>query len=411
VKRIASIVSVCFLASGLMTGLSGLVSAQEGGRIYTSEAQGKTDKPVTITVSPYGMVISFIEVQESVEKFWTTDYSHLRIGADTPSGKGAKLLFLKTEGELNADTKGTSLTVITKTAIGEPKVYSFLVDFTNTKPTYSIVRIYPDRNLKGNSVARLGTPRKTASISLSPSVRPSQAIRSTAVAPATSIKGESPSLQQSGSGKTDLFYNPSIKAAQSRPETVLAQTTDTSTIKIAKATDSASADVVPTKVTNAASADVAATKATDSASADVVPTKATDSASADVAATKATDSVSTDTGSSVQKTEAPKSDQQKVVEKDNALPIEPIRISNSSLPPATSLRSTSLTQANALVRGLTIANKTKEIGYTSPISRSVQNIVRRLRRGEKLQNAAPKETVQWKTILHLLKLGKYQGDV
>jgi hypothetical protein len=381
-----------------MTGLSGLVSAQEGGRIYTSEAQGKTDKPVTITVSPYGMVISFIEVQESVEKFWTTDYSHLRIGADTPSGKGAKLLFLKTEGELNADTKGTSLTVITKTAIGEPKVYSFLVDFTNTKPTYSIVRIYPDRNLKGNSVARLGTPRKTASISLSPSVRPSQAIRSTAVAPATSIKGESPSLQQSGSGKTDLFYNPSINAAQSRPETVLAQTTDTSTIKIAKATDSASADVVPTKVTNAASADVAATKATDSAS-------------ADVAATKATDSVSTDTGSSVQKTEAPKSDQQKVVEKDNALPIEPIRISNSSLPPATSLRSTSLTQANALVRGLTIANKTKEIGYTSPISRSVQNIVRRLRRGEKLQNAAPKETVQWKTILHLLKLGKYQGDV
>jgi hypothetical protein len=385
VKRIASIVSVCFLVSGLMTGLSSLVSAQEGGRIYTSEAQGKTDKPVTITVSPYGMVISFIEVQESVEKFWTTDYSHLRIGADTPSGKGAKLLFLKTEGELNADTKGTSLTVITKTAIGEPKVYSFLVDFTNTKPTYSIVRIYPDRNLKGNSVAGLGTPRKTASISLSPSVRPSQTIRSTAVAPATSIKGESPSLQQSGSGKTDLFYNPSINAAQSRPETVLAQATDTSTIKIAKATDSESADVVPTKVTNAASADVAATKATDS--------------------------VSTDTGSSVQKTEAPKSDQQKVVEKDNALPVEPIRISNSSLPPATSLRSTSLTQANALVRGLTIANKTKEIGYTSPISRSVQNIVRRLRRGEKLQNAAPKETVQWKTILHLLKLGKYQGDV
>ena len=63
------------------------------------------------------------------------------------------------------------------------------------------------------------------------------------------------------------------------------------------------------------------------------------------------------------------------------------------------------------MRGLAIANKMKEIGYTSPISRSVQNIVRRLRRGESLQNAAPKESIQWKTILRLLELGKYQGDV
>lgn len=398
-KKIASVISACFLVSGLMTYPSGFVSAQEGGRIYTSEAQGKTDKPVTITVSPYGMVLSFVEVQESVDRFWTTDYSHLRIGADTPSGKGAKLIFLKTEGELNAETKGTSLTIITKTKTGEPKIYSFLVDFTNAKPTYSILRIYPDKDLRQNSITGSGTVQKSAPIFSSPKIQTSQITKPTAVAPAPAPKIEKPSLPQPSVGTTNLFPNPSIQAAQSKAASIPVQTTDTLPTKIVKAADSTSSDVAPAKAANSTSSDVAPTKTADSTSSDVVPAKAADS-------------VSTDTSSSVQQTEIPKSDSAKVVDKDTTLPAEPIQISKSSLPPlAASSRSTSLTQANALVRGLAIANKAKEIGYTSPISRSVQNIVRRLRRGESLQNAAPKEAIQWKTILRLLQLGKYQGDV
>jgi hypothetical protein len=461
VKRIASVISACFLVSGLMASPSGFVSAQEGGRIYTSEAQGKTDKPVTITVSPYGMVLSFIEVQESVDKFWTTDYSHLRIGADTPSGKGAKLIFLKTEGELSADTKGTSLTIITKTKTGEPKIYSFLVDFTTAKPTYSILRIYPDKDLRQNSITGSGTVQKSAPISSSPKIQTSQITKPTAVAVAPAPKIEKPSLPQSSVRKTNLFSNPSIQAAQTKTASIPVQTiytlppakaadsvstdiaptkvadstsTDVASAKVANSTstdvapakvadststdvaptkvaDSTSTDVAPTKVADSTSTDVAPAKVADSTGTDVAPAKVADSTSTDVAPAKAADSVSTDTSSSVQNTEIPKSDSAKVVDKDTTLPAEPIQISKSSLPPAASLRSTSLTQANALVRGLAIANRAKEIGYTSPISRSVQNIVRRLRRGESLQNAAPKESIQWKTILRLLQLGKYQGDV
>jgi hypothetical protein len=422
VKRIASVISACFLASGLITYPSGFVSAQEGGRIYTSEAQGKTDKPVTITVSPYGMVLSFVEVQESVEKFWTTDYSHLRIGADTPSGKGAKLIFLKTEGELSADTKGTSLTIITKTKTGEPKIYSFLVDFTTAKPTYSILRIYPDKDLRQNSITGLGTVQKSPPIFSSPKIRTSQITKPTAVASPPFPKIERPSLTPSSVGKTNVFPNPSIQSVQTKTASIPVQTTDTlpptkaadstsTDVAPTKAADSTSTDVAPTKAADSTSTDVAPTKAADSTSTDVAPTKAADSTSTDVAPTKAADSTSTDTSSSVQNTEIPKNDSATVIDKDKTLPAEPIQISKSSLPPAASLRSTSLTQANALVRGLAIANRAKEIGYTSSISRSVQNIVRRLRRGESLQNAAPKESIQWKTILRLLQLGKYQGDV
>ena len=384
-----------------MTCPSGFVSAQEGGRIYTSEAQGKTDKPVTITVSPYGMVISFVEIQESVDRFWTTDYSHLRIGADTPSGKGAKLIFLKTEGELSADTKGTSLTIITKTKTGEPKIYSFLVDFTNARPSYSILRIYPDKDLRRNSITGSGTVQKSAPIFPSPKIQTSQITKPTTVAPLPSPKIEKPSLPKTSVGKTDLFYNPSIQAVQPRTATIPVQTIDTFSTKIVKAIDSVSTEVAPTKAADSVSTDVAPTKAADSTSTEAAPAKAADATSTEVAPAKAADATSTE----VVPTKAADPVSTEVA------PTEPIRISNSFLPLATSLRTTSLTQANALVRGLAIANKMKEIGYTSPISRSVQNIVRRLRRGESLQNAAPKESIQWKTILRLLELGKYQGDV
>ncbi len=399
-----------------MTCPSGFVSAQEGGRIYTSEAQGKTDKPVTITISPYGMVISFVEIQESVDRFWTTDYSHLRIGADTPSGKGAKLIFLKTEGELSADTKGTSLTIITKTKTGEPKIYNFLVDFTTARPTYSILRIYPDKDLRQNSITGSRTVQKSAPIFPSPKIQTSQITQPTAVAlpQAPSPKIENPSLPQSSVVKTDLFNNPSIQAAQPKTASIPVQTTNTFSAQIIKAADSASTDVTPTKAADAASTAVAPAKIADATSTDVAPTKAADATSTDVTPTKTADATSTDVAPT-KVADATSTDvtPMKVANatSTDVAPTEPIRISKSSLPPAASLRAPSLTQANALVRGLAIANKKKEIGYTSPISRSVQNVVRRLRRGESLQNAAPKESIQWKTILRLLELGKYQGDV
>jgi hypothetical protein len=438
VKKIASIISVCFLASAFMTSPAGLVLAQEGSRVYASEAQGKTDKPATITVSPYGMVISFIEVRESIEKFWTTDYSHLRIGSDTPSGKGAKLLFLKTEGEVNANTKGTSLTVITKTATGETNVYSFLIDFTTARPPYSIVRIYPDRNLRQTAVARSGTSKKPVTTSPPPAAQISQVSKSTAVTPAASQPIERPSSPPSEITPTDL-KKPSINTATSKSETVPGQIITSSVVKSASTVSSSSPDAVPTKAADSSSPDAVPTKAADSSNTDAAPAKTTDVASSpDAVPAKTADSSNTDavpakttdvasspdtkvsgtdtsspsTASSTQTAATPGNSQQTVGAQANVVPIETTQISKSSLTPTiTSERSLSLTQANALVRGLAIANKKKEIGYTSPISRSVQNVVRRLRRGETLQPAAKQESIQWKTVLRLLQLGKYQGDV
>ncbi len=65
--------------------------------------------------------------------------------------------------------------------------------------------------------------------------------------------------------------------------------------------------------------------------------------------------------------------------------------------------------ANALVRGLSVANRTGEIGYKASLSARVQNVVRSLRRGESLDVAAKSWGVAEKTVKRLLSLGNYQS--
>ena len=61
--------------------------------------------------------------------------------------------------------------------------------------------------------------------------------------------------------------------------------------------------------------------------------------------------------------------------------------------------------ANALVRGLTVANRTGEIGYSAPLSAKVQSLVRELRRGVALEMAAKSSDVPQKTLKRLLQIG------
>ena len=65
--------------------------------------------------------------------------------------------------------------------------------------------------------------------------------------------------------------------------------------------------------------------------------------------------------------------------------------------------------ANALVRGLTVANRTGEIGYHANLSAKVQSVVRSLRRGMDLEQATQSWGVPEKTVKRLLFLGKYQS--
>jgi hypothetical protein len=67
--------------------------------------------------------------------------------------------------------------------------------------------------------------------------------------------------------------------------------------------------------------------------------------------------------------------------------------------------------ANALIRGLLIANRTGEVGYTSRVSYRVQDVVRNLRRGKSIAFASNRCSVSEPVLGRLLQLGKYTASL
>jgi hypothetical protein len=65
------------------------------------------------------------------------------------------------------------------------------------------------------------------------------------------------------------------------------------------------------------------------------------------------------------------------------------------------------TLANALVRGLVVANRTGEIGYSASLSYKVQDVVRILRHGRPLTLASHRARVPSPVVARLLQLGNY----
>lgn len=61
--------------------------------------------------------------------------------------------------------------------------------------------------------------------------------------------------------------------------------------------------------------------------------------------------------------------------------------------------------ANALIRGLTVANRTGEIGQNSSLSFNTQSLVRYLRRGERLSAGIEKVGIKESIVNRLLTLG------
>jgi hypothetical protein len=66
--------------------------------------------------------------------------------------------------------------------------------------------------------------------------------------------------------------------------------------------------------------------------------------------------------------------------------------------------------ANALIRGLLVANRTQEIGYRALLSYRIQNVVRRLRRGESLDVAGNRSRVSANTLNRLMQLGQLRAS-
>jgi hypothetical protein len=83
----------------------------------------------------------------------------------------------------------------------------------------------------------------------------------------------------------------------------------------------------------------------------------------------------------------------------------PLRSPVESIRNISSLPNNNLTQANAIVRGLLVANRTGEIAYAAPLSYKVQDVVRSLRRGNSLGKAQKHGGVPLSVVNRLLKLG------
>lgn len=68
-------------------------------------------------------------------------------------------------------------------------------------------------------------------------------------------------------------------------------------------------------------------------------------------------------------------------------------------------------QANALVRGLVVANRQGQITSRSSMNRRVNSVVRSLRKGKDIRIAAQSANVSWSVIEQLLKWGQYESSL
>ncbi|MFN6568202.1 hypothetical protein [Dendronalium sp. ChiSLP03b] len=125
--------------------------------IKQTQASGQFAKLQTINVwSGHGVVISFYEVREKIQRVWLDDPSQILIDTDgclkgidqDCPNPGAGLIHLRRIKKVNIpglpQTPSTLLTVITQTESGERKAYSFRLAASSGSPKYSQVVIIND---------------------------------------------------------------------------------------------------------------------------------------------------------------------------------------------------------------------------------------------------------------------------
>jgi hypothetical protein len=389
-KAAISATSVCiFLGSfvGPVTAVSAqtapgvAVSDQRSNIVSVSEATGKGANPVVITVSSYGMVVSFVELGESIEKYWMTDTTNLKIGSDVSLGRGARLLFLKSSWPPGSNPPGTSLTVLTRAASGHSQIYNFLIEFTNNRPNYSMVSIYPDSSpalaTRGTSAPRAQQPRTQERSN--PSRKPKSSAESQPYPATVSAEPRPqpnpPVVSVKPTPEPELQPSPSVVSVKPTPEPELQP----------------SPPVVSVKPTPE-------------------PESQPDPPAVSVKPTPEPESQPDPPAVSAKPT--PESESQVSPQSSPPVAVSPLTTAPERTNPVSARPSQAFVdQVNALVRGLVIANQRKEIRYNSAVASRVQNLMRRLRRGENIQNAAKLELVPFSTVRRLLQLGNYQGEV
>ncbi|MBD2505673.1 hypothetical protein [Anabaena azotica] len=140
--------------------------------IRQSQASGTTAKLQTINVwNGHGVVLSFYETGETIKKVWLDDPSQILVDTDgclegldqSCSNPGAGLIHLRRIKKVNIpglpQTSSTLLTVVTQSASGDRKTYSFRLATSNGTPKYSQVVITSGEV----SVAQTPLPQKPQS--------------------------------------------------------------------------------------------------------------------------------------------------------------------------------------------------------------------------------------------------------
>jgi hypothetical protein len=344
------------LGGGIIFGGQPIILAQEKNLIPASIAQGRAGETVTLNVSPYGIVISFEDLKESIQKYWATDDTYLRVGTNAPLGPEANLLFLKTEGKWSDSSNGTAVTVQTKNRSGESKTYSFLVEFQKDKPKYSILRIYPDSGSTPIATSKVDKTVLPPAIQTVPKVTDSNNL----------LKG---ALPQSVPNAPSIAISPN---------------------SLNSALPGIGSQIIKSAVNTEAPS---------------VPPQQSASESQPVAPQQ----VLPDNNVSLPQPFPQPINQQAIVEKVPATATNTSATQPSTLRKPPSALSFAHSQANALVRGVLVATRNKELNPRGVLATKVQYVIRRLRRGEDLVSSAKKESVELRVINRLLELGNYKA--
>jgi hypothetical protein len=355
-NRLISIIIASLLGGSIFIGSQQIILAQDKNLVPASMAQGKTGETVTLNVSPYGIVISFEDLKESIQKYWATDDTYLRVGTNAPLGPEANLLFLKTEGKWSDSNNGTSVTVQTKDRAGESRTYSFLIEFKKDKPKYSIVRIYPDSGSTPIVTSKVDETVLPRTIPTIPKITDASNLLKIALpqsvpnVPRIANFPNSFKSVSSGIGSQIIKSAPNTEAPSVSPQQ----------------SSSSSEPVEPQQK--------------------VLP----------------------DNNVSLPRPSQQPINQQAVAEKPPSTATNTSATQPSTLRKPLSALSFAHSQANALVRGVLVATRTKELNQRGALATKIQYVIRRLRQGQDLVSSAKKESVELRVINRLLELGNYR---
>lgn len=374
--------------------------------ISTEQAQGNTGSIITLEVAPgYGLNINLIPTGEVVKKAWIDDPSQIVLSFDGNlcqssgdsecSNEGATVIHLRQIKPINfpdlprSPGGGTLLTLITEGGSEGRKIYQFKVVPTSGQPKYTVLSINPD--IEQISPAIPPAPvRQVLPMVQSPN-------QPTSAANAPQWQAQPPAVaNQANSAPSDVSLppvatgaNPAVDSQQVTP--TLNQNTVAPTPVVTAAPEASPVPKVsPSTIAKLPSQNAPSRQPTPNAPALTSAQPERKLANPNPTPTKTPNNSLTQSETNPNRVEMP-----------TPAPPSP-NLTNNEI---ASSSSNSMEQANTIVRGLQQARQKGQINFETTTWKKVQSVVRLLRRGEALQEAATEVGVSLQLIDQLLVWG------